>query len=530
MTTSDTTQATSPPAETASDKVPWTLHVGFFAMVIGMFMSILDVQIVASSIRQIQAGVSASSEEIAWVQTGYLIAEVVGIPLSGFLNRVFGLRRLFMMSAAAFTVSSVLCAVSWDLDSLVFFRCIQGFVGAAMVPSTMAAAFTLFPGGRSMTQQVMIGMVATLAPSIGPTLGGWITGHMSWHWLFLLNVIPGIVAVVLVWRFIPRQKGEADLLRRIDLIGLASMAVMLGAFEWIVEEGPAEGWSQSGMIVRWTFYCIVATCIFFYRAFRVEHPIVDLTVFRDRNFASGAIVGIVVGFVLYGSVYALPLFLGQVQGYSALQIGQIMGVSGLAMFFGGPIAGALTRRFDPRLILGTGLVMITIGVAGNAQMTQESSFNELFWPQAIRGVGLIMTMVPTTNLALGTLPPLRVANASGLFTVCRNLGGAVGIAFLNTLMLHYNSLHQQELSAGMSIARPAVQAWLSQEAARLQAAGVADPQGAAMMELGHRVQMDALVMTYNNLFMAMAMASAAAFLIVFVLRKPNPATGPAAAH
>lgn len=530
MSTSAPTHPGNVPAVSEDEKIPISLHIGFLAMVIGMFMSILDVQIVASSIRQIQAGVSASGDEIAWVQTGYLIAEVVGIPLSGFLNRVFGLRRLFMMSAAAFTVSSVLCAMSWDLDSLIFFRVIQGFVGAAMVPSTMAAAFTLFPGGRSMTQQVMIGMVATLAPSIGPTLGGWITEHMSWHWLFLLNVIPGIAAVILVWMYVPRQKGEAHLLARVDLIGLAAMALMLGAFEWVVEEGPAEGWTQSSMIIRWMFYCTVATVIFFYRSARAEYPIVDLSVFKDRNFASGAIVGAVIGFVLYGSVYALPLFLGQVQGYSALQIGQIMSVSGVAMFIGGPIGGALTRRFDPRLVLGSGLILVTIGVMGNAQMTQESSFNELFWPQAIRGIGLILTMVPTTNLALGTLPPARVANASGLFTVCRNLGGAVGIAFLNTLLLHYNALHQQELSAGMSMARPEVQAWLSQASARLQAAGVPDPDASAMMQLGQRVQMESLVMTYNNLFMAMAMASATAFLIVFVLRKPNLAAGPVAAH
>ncbi|KCZ93907.1 DHA2 family efflux MFS transporter permease subunit [Hyphomonas johnsonii] len=527
-TTAPTGLAGEPPA--ASGKVPITLHIGFFAMVIGMFMSILDVQIVASSIRQIQAGVSASSSEIAWVQTAYLIAEVVGIPLSGYLNRALGLRRLFIISAASFTGASILCALSWNLDSLIFFRVIQGFVGAAMVPSTMAAAFTLFPGGRSMTQQVMIGMVATLAPSIGPTLGGWITGHMSWHWLFLLNVIPGIAAVTLVWLFVPRQKGEAHLLRKIDLLGLASMAMMLGVFEWVVEEGPAEGWTQSSVIVRWSFYGLIAAMIFFYRAFKARNPIVDLTVFQDRNFASGAIVGSVVGFVLYGSVYALPLFLGQVQGYSALQIGAIMSVSGMAMFIGGPIAGALTRRFDPRLILGAGLILITIGVAGNAQMTHETGFNQLFWPQAIRGVGLILTMVPTTNLALGTLPPERVANASGLFTVCRNLGGAVGIAFLNTLLLRYTMLHEQDLGAGMSPARPEVQAWLAQAAARLQALGVADPEASAYMQLGMQVKMQALVMTYNNLFMAMAMSSAAAFFIVFFLRKPTPAAAPVAAH
>ena len=205
------------------------LNIGFFAMVIGMFMAILDIQIVASSISEIQAGVSASQEEIAWIQTGYLVAEVVGIPLSGFLNRAFGIRKLFIMSAVGFVSSSILCALSWDLDSLIFFRVIQGFSGAAMVPTTMAASFTLFPAGRSMTQQVMIGMVATLAPSIGPTLGGWITQHMSWHWLFLVNIVPGIAAITLVFLFIPKQKGESA--RRTQRAGSVRCPVRLYAIE-----------------------------------------------------------------------------------------------------------------------------------------------------------------------------------------------------------------------------------------------------------------------------------------------------------
>lgn len=505
------------------------LNIGFFAMVIGMFMAILDIQIVASSIRQIQAGVSASQEEIAWIQTGYLVAEVVGIPLSGFLNRVFGIRRLFIMSAAGFVVSSVLCAMSWDLDSLIFFRIIQGFSGAAMVPTTMAASFTLFPAGRSMTQQVMIGMVATLAPSIGPTLGGWITQHASWHWLFLVNVVPGIAAITLVFLFIPKQKGEIALLKRLDVTALVAMALFLGLFEWIIDEGPGESWFQSSAIVKASIVCAVASVIFFRRALTSPVPLVDLRVFQDRNFASGALIGSVMGFGLYGSVFLLPLYLGQVRGYSSLQIGEIMSVAGLAMFIGGPIAGAMTRRYDPRFVVAFGLTLAAAGTWMNGHMTSESSFRELFWPQALRGAGLILTMVPTTNLALGTLPPERVANASGLFTVCRNLGGAIGIAVLTTMMLRFNQMHEQMIASGLSMSRPDVQTFLSTMTARMQAAGIPDPEGAALAQLVYRAKLEATVMTYNNLFLIMSMSFALVLLVVLMLDKPKQAA-PAAAH
>ena len=330
------------------------LNIGFFAMVVGMFMAILDIQIVASSIQQIQAGVSASAEEIAWIQTSYLIAEVIGIPLSGLLNRALSMRRLFVYSAVGFTVSSVMCALAWDLNSLIVFRCIQGFMGAAMIPTTMAAAFTLFGPNRSMIQQVAIGMVATLAPSIGPTLGGWLTENMSWHWLFLVNVIPGIIAATLVWNLTPKAPMQLSLIRNIDIIGLAAMALFLGAFEYVFEEGPTAGWFEDDHLVMWMFLCSLAGVVFFWRAFSQKHPVVDLSVFKDSNFSLGAITATVVGFGLFGSVYVTPLFLGTVRGYNAEQIGHIMSIGGLAMFIAGPISGALMRRIDPRIIVGTG--------------------------------------------------------------------------------------------------------------------------------------------------------------------------------
>jgi DHA2 family multidrug resistance protein len=501
------------------------LNIGFFSMVIGMFMAILDIQIVASSIAQIQAGVAASADEVAWIQTSYLIAEVIGIPLSGLFNRALGMRKLFVFSAIGFTCASMLCAIAWDLDSLIFFRVIQGFMGAAMIPTTMAAAFSLFGPNRSMLQQVMIGMVATLAPSIGPTLGGWLTEHTSWHWLFLVNVIPGFIAAYMVWTYIPKSPMNLSVLRTLDFIGLAAMAIFLGSFEWVFEEGPAAGWFEDGELVLWMFVCTIAGVVFFWRAFNHKNPVVDLTIFKDRNFAVGSVLATCVGFGLFGSVYLTPLFLGSIRHLSSLQIGQIMSIGGIAMFIGGPLSGALARKLDPRILMVIGLCLATAGLYWNQFLTADSSFNELFWPQFLRGAGLIMCMVPSNMLALGTLPPHKLPNATGLVTVCRNLGGAIGLAALNTMRLGYTNLHEQELSAAMDPTRPEVQAFLQQAQARMAQLGEPDPQAAAIMQLGMRMKTEAAVMTFNNLFLVMSICFALMLFMIPLIKKPQNAGG-----
>ena len=506
------------------------LNIGFFAMVVGMFMAILDIQIVASSISQIQAGVSASADEVAWIQTSYLIAEVIGIPLSGLLNRALSMRRLFVYSCVGFTAASAMCALAWDLQSLIVFRCLQGFLGAAMILTTMAAAFSLFGPTRSMLQQVAIGMVATLAPSIGPTLGGWVTEHFSWHWLFLVNIVPGVIVSVLVWRFIPKAPTNLSLIRNIDIIGLAAMALFLSSFEYLFEEGPANGWFEEGEIVMWAFVCSLAGLVFFWRSLTRSNPVVDLTIFRDRNFAVGSLVAAIVGLGLYGSVFVLPIFLSVVRDYNALQIGQIMSIGGIAMFLGGPVAGFLIRRYDARYVLVLGLALTAIGLYWNQFLTAESSFDELFWPQALRGAGIIIAMVPCNYIALGALPPAKLPNATGLLTVCRNLGGAIGLAALNTMRLNYNNLHTQELSAALDPSRPEVRSWLDEAESRLRMLGESDPATTAIAQLVQRMRLESEVMTFNNLFMAMALAFALMLLLTPLFSRPPLAGAPQAAH
>ena len=499
-------------------------------MVIGMFMAILDIQIVASSIGEIQAGVSASADEVAWIQTSYLIAEVIGIPLSGLLNRALGMRLLFVGSALAFIAASALCAFAWNLESLIVFRCLQGFSGAAMIPTTMAAAFGLFGAQRSMLQQVMVGMVATLAPAIGPTLGGWVSETSSWHWLFLINIVPGVISAYLVWTHIPRSALRLDLLKRIDILGLAAMALFLGSFEWVFEEGPAAGWLEDSTLVAWMLVCAIASGVFFWRSLTQAHPVVNLSVFADRNFALNAFLVTIVGFGLYGTVYLMPLFLGQVRGLNAMQIGVVMSIGGLGMFLGGPLAGVLIRRIDPRYVMAFGALLTTIGLYWNHFLTPESGFHELFWPQFLRGAGIIIAMIPANFLALGTLPPDKLPNATGLITVCRNLGGAIGLAALNTMRLHYNNLHTQELSAGLNPARPEVQAYLAQAEERLRQLGDANPQATALAQLGARVQLESATMTYGNLFFVMAVSFAIILLMVPLIQKPKLMPGGPPAH
>jgi DHA2 family multidrug resistance protein len=371
-------------------------------------------------------------------------------------------------------------------------------------------------------------MVATLAPSIGPTLGGWLTENMSWQALFLVNVIPGIIAATLVWNLTPKQPTNLSLIRNIDIIGLAAMALFLGAFEYVFEEGPTAGWFEDEHLVMWMFLCSLAAVVFFWRVFTRANPVVDLTVFKDRNFAVGSSVAVIVGFGLFGSIYLTPLFLGTVRGYSALQIGQIMSIGGAAMFLGGPIAGALIRKIDPRYVLAIGLTLAATGLYWNSFLTADSSFEELFWPQALRGAGLIMSMVPSNFIALGTLPPHKMPNATGVITVCRNLGGAVGLAAINTMRLNYTNLHDQEISAGLDPTRPEVRDFLIQAEAALRAAGNPDPAAAALAQLVRRMQIESNVMTFNNLFLVMAICFAGVLLMAPLLKRPALAGGPAA--
>ena len=348
--------------------------IAFTGMVFGMFMAILDIQIVSASLAEIQAGLSASAEEISWVQTAYLIAEVVMIPLSGFLGRMVSTRYLFAASAAGFTLMSVMCAQASSIEEMILWRALQGFIGGGMIPSVFSAAFTIFPRDKQSIVSPIIGLVATLAPTIGPTAGGYLTDLFSWHWLFLVNVIPGIGVTLAAWFLIDFDKPNWGLFKTFDWWGLAGMAALLGGLEYVLEEGPAKDWFQDEAILWCAVLSLVGSLIFFYRAFTAATPIVDLKAFSNRNFASGCLASFTIGIGLYGLTYLYPVFLARVRGYTSLEIGETMFLTGVAMFFTAPFAGRLSAKLDPRIMLAIGIFGFAIGTFLASTLTKEWAF------------------------------------------------------------------------------------------------------------------------------------------------------------
>jgi len=490
----------------------------FLIMVFGMFMSILDIQIVSASLADIQAGLSASSSEVSWVQTSYLIAEVIAIPLSGFLSRALGTRLLFAISAAGFTIASFLCGFASSIEQMILWRAIQGFLGAGMIPTVFASAYTVFPRSKFHIVGPIIGLVATLAPTVGPTVGGFITDALSWHWLFFINIVPGVAITVGVLALVDFDQPNFKLLDRLDWWGLIAMAGFLGSLEYVLEEGPQYEWLQDNSVAVCATVCAVSAVAFFWRVLTVEEPIVDIRAFTDRNFGIGCLISFCIGIGLYGLTYMYPRCLAEVRGYSALMIGETMFVSGITMFLTAPIVGRLMQKVDMRLIIATGLVIFALGSWQMTWITRDYDFYELLVPQILRGIGMMFAMVPTNNIALGTLAPERVKNASGLFNLTRNLGGAVGLAVINQVLNERTDLHISRLHERVNWGNATATETLNMFTQRLQ--GMGDASLMAMKQLSQIVHRQAAVMGYGDAFFMLTLFYFGLSALVMLLKKP----------
>jgi DHA2 family multidrug resistance protein len=512
-----------------ADRIDPRRLITFLCMVFGMFMAILDIQIVSASLTEIQAGLAASSNEISWVQTAYLIAEVVMIPLSGFLSRALGTRYLFAVSAAGFTAASLMCGLSSSINEMIFWRAVQGFIGGGMIPTVFATAFTIFPRSKLGIISPMIGLVATLAPTIGPTVGGYLTDALSWHWLFFINIVPGIGVAIAAYVMIDFDQPNFKLFENFDWVGLLAMAGFLGALEYVLEEGPRNDWFSDDSILLFAWVSGLSALLFFYRAFTAKQPIVDLSAFSDRNFALGSLFSFVLGIGLYGLTLLYPLYLGQIRGYDALMIGETMFVSGLAMFMTAPFAGRLMGKLDPRAMLMIGFTFFAVGTWWMTSLTRDWDFWELLWPQIFRGVGLMLAMVPINNVALGTLAPERVKNASGLYNLMRNLGGAVGLAGIYTLLNDRTDLHIARLHETFTFARPSALEALNNMVARFGSYG-ADAQAMALKQMTQVVHRQASVMAFADVFLGLTALFVALALLSVLVKKPVAAGGAGGGH
>lgn len=487
-------------------------------MALGMFMAILDIQVVATSLPAIQSALDIDKALMSWIQTAYLIAEIIAIPLTGFLTRLFGMRWLFIVSITIFTIASAGCAASTDFESLIFWRVAQGFSGGSLIPAVFSAVFLLFPAKQQGLATTIAGVLAVLAPTIGPVVGGWVTETWSWHMLFLINILPGILAAVVAWQFLPRSPIDASELRKLDIAGLVMLATALATLEIGLKEAPDRGW-LSGAVVALLALSVASAAGFVTRSLKGSHPIADLTLFRERNFLVGCIMSFALGVGLFGSVYLMPVFLAFVRDHGALEIGRIMLVTGATQLLVAPIAVQLDKRMDPRLLSALGFLVFGIGLALSAFQTPATDYDEMFWPQVVRGAAIMFCLLPPTRLALGMLDDARVPDASGLFNLMRNLGGAIGIALIDTVLYGRAPLLGERLveqmKAGSVDAAGFVGIALDDFAALSQGSMDIDALG----ELQDKVEKAALAMAVNEAWAMLAAITLAAVLALAAARR-----------
>jgi DHA2 family multidrug resistance protein len=429
-----------------SENVTWRVWAGFILMCLGMFMAILDIQIVATALPTIEEALDIGPERMSWVQTAYLTAEIVAIPLTGYLTRLLGMRRLFVLAVGLFTLASAGCAASSGFAGLIGWRVVQGFAGGTLIPTVFAAVFLMFPPSRQGLATTIAGVVAVFAPTIGPIVGGWLTATYSWHWLFLVNIAPGIIAALGGAWLLARSPFVAQVARQLDALALLAMAAALVALELALKDAPTLGWLSlrvGGLLA----FSAISAVVFAAKTWRATRPLVNLQNFADRNFAIGCALSFALGIGLFGSTYLMPFFLGLVREMDALAIGKIMLATGIAQLLSAPVAVALEQRVDARWLSLFGFALFATGLGLSACQTSATGWDDMLLPQILRGAGVMFCLLPPTRLALGRLAEAQVADASGLFNLMRNLGGAIGLALIDTVIFARSATHADQIVA-----------------------------------------------------------------------------------
>jgi DHA2 family multidrug resistance protein len=507
----------------APDSVSATIWTGFAMMCIGMFMAILDVQVVATSLPTIQRALDIAQDQMSWIQTAYLIAEIISIPLTGFFTRVLTMRGLFVAAVAIFTLASIGCAMSGGFATLIVFRVVQGFSGGTLIPAVFSAVFLLFPFRLQTLATVIAGVLAVLAPTLGPVVGGWITSTYSWPWLFLINVLPGLIAAAAAARCLPRDSPAFDQARHLDLLSLGFGAVALAALEIAIKEAPKRGWT-SPLAAGLLALCIIGAAGFVARTLRATHPVVDLRTFRDRNFSIGCLLSFILGAGLFGSVYLMPVFLAYVREHDALAIGKIMLVTGAAQLVTAPLATGLVRRCDDRLLTAAGFLLFAAGLGLSAGQTRTTDFAEMLWPQLLRGAAIMFCILPPTQLALSHLAKDAIADASGLFNLMRNLGGAIGIAVIDTVIYtrlpeHARALADRLAGGDLDTAK------LLGIPPETFGPALLEPEAQAMV--ARLIDRQAFVEAINDAWALVALATLAALIVLPLARRSRKPDAPA---
>lgn len=492
-------------------------------------MAVLDISIVNVALSDIRADFGTPLDQIGWISTGYMMANVVVIPMTGWFQRRFGFRRYFTASILMFTAASVLCGLAWSLPVLVLCRILQGMGGGAIIPTAQAILFARYPREEHSMASSLFGLGAVSGPLLGPTLGGYLIDVSSWHWIFLVNVPVGLVAAYLAWRHI-REPGLRPTPEPVDRHGIALLVVGMATLQYVLEEGNRKGWMESPEIAVLAGISAVSLLTFIVHELDAPHPIVDLRIFRNRSYAAGTGVNFLLGFALFSGMFLFSLFCGSVMHYSALDIGLIFLTAGSIQICTMPLIGRFSGRFDPRPQIALGMTITCTSLFLNSRLNTDCGFWELAHPQMVRALGMGLVMIPLSVTALSDLTPAQRGNGAGLFNLTRELGGSIGTAWMGMNVSNLTTTNAASLAANVTLfSRPAMDRL--DQMRRSLGAGSWNPDALAIGALNGRVHAQAAVKAFNQGFLEAALAFACGLLFVLLLKRPRGGMkGGAGAH
>ena len=504
----------------------WLAVVG---AALGAFLAVLNIQIVNSSLADIQGAIGAGIDDGGWVSTSYLVTEIIVIPLSGWLAVVFSMRRYLLVNTVLFLVFSVACAFAQNLGQMIVLRALQGFAGGVLIPLAFTIIMTLLPRAKQPIGLALFALSATFAPAIGPTIGGYLNENYGWQFIFYVNLVPGALMIAMLWSSLERAPMRLGLLKEGDWPGIVTMAIGLGSLQTVLEEGNKDDWFGSTFIVRLAVIAAVSLALFLWIELTTKKPLLNLRLLFRRNFGLGTLANVMLGAALYGSSFILPLYLSQMQGYNAEQIGEVLAWTGLPQLLLIPLLPQLMRWIDARLLVAFGLALFAVSNFMNIYMSPDVAADQLLFPNIVRAIGQAMVLAPLAAAATAGIERENAGSASSLFNMMRNLGGAIGIAVLQTFVTKREQFHSNILSDSVSPFDDATRARIAQLTQYFLAHGIADPAQAwreAVVAIGRGVRHQAFLMGYGDTFFLLGIVLAVAVVAVLLLRKSDrPAVG-----
>jgi DHA2 family multidrug resistance protein len=491
-------------------------------------LELLDTSIVNVAIPHMMGNLGATLDEIAWVSTGYIVANVIILPITGWLSAYFGRRRYFAGSIAIFVIASFFCGNAHSLAALVFWRIIQGLGGGALLSTSQAILYEEFPRTEYGTAMAIFGVGVMVGPTLGPTLGGYITDAFGWPWIFYINIPIGMLALALSLSYIKNSRFQQRI-SQIDYLGLLLLAVGIGTLQTMLERGERLDWFTSREVV--TYAVISAACLsaFVWHELTTEYPVVDLRILKSRQLAVGVLFGLILGVCLYATIFVLPVYLQNLQNFTAEQTGFVILPGALASAFTMAAMGRFTGKFDARLSILVGVSIFAVSMWEHAHFTTASGMADFFWPLILRGVGLGLIFVPLTNLALADLPMSKIPNGTGLFNLMRQLGGSVGIAVSATLVQRFQAINRAELATNITQFSEVTRERLSGITAMLLAKGTPAPlvDSKALMILNGQVTRQALMLSFEHLFLLFGACFVLSLPLLLLMHRSRGAPGAA---